>query len=157
MATTETFTATLTATDRGRVMVRVPFDPSTVWGNKDRHHVTGTVDGRSVRGSVDELDDGYGLVLGPAWQRDSGLEPGSEVVVSLAPEGPQRTALAPDVAAALDAEPAAAAFFDSLATFYRKGYLLWVDATKRRPDVRAARIAEMIELLKAGTKERPKG
>ena len=72
-------------------------------------------------------------------------------------EGPQRTDLAPDVAAALEAEPAAAAFFDSLAQFYRRGYLRWIDATKRSPEKRAARIAEMIELLTAGIKERPQG
>ncbi len=75
----------------------------------------------------------------------------------LTPEGPQRDDLAPDIAAALDAEPAAAAMFDSLAQFYRRAYLRWIDGTKRRPDVRAARIAEMVELLKAGHKERPRG
>lgn len=32
----------------------------------------------------------------------------------------------------------------------------WIDATTRRPEVRAARIAETIQLLKAGCKERPK-
>ena len=71
------------------------------------------------------------------------------------PEGPQRGDLAPDVAGALDAEPEAAAFFDGLAPFYRRGYLRWIDGTKRRPEVRAARIAEVVELLKAGEKERP--
>jgi hypothetical protein len=50
----------------------------------------------------------------------------------------------------------AGAFFDSLAQFYRKGYLRWIDATKRRPDVRAERIAEVVRLLNAGVKERPR-
>jgi len=36
-----------------------------------------------------------------------------------------------------------------------EGYFRWIDATKRRPDVRAARIAERVELLKAGRKQRP--
>lgn len=70
-------------------------------------------------------------------------------------EGPQRDDLAADVAAALAAEPEAAAFFDSLAQFYRNGYLRWIDATKRRPEERAARIAEVVRLLEAGIKERP--
>ena len=69
------------------------------------------------------------------------------------PEGPQRADLADDVAAAPDANPAAAAFFDGLAQFYRKGYLRWIDATKRRPDLRAGRIARMVELLAAGVKD----
>jgi uncharacterized protein YdeI (YjbR/CyaY-like superfamily) len=75
--------------------------------------------------------------------------------VVLEPEGPQRDDLEPDIVAALDAEPDAGVFFDSLAQFYRRAYLRWIDGTRRRPDVRAERIAEMVELLKAGHKERP--
>ena len=41
-----------------------------------------------------------------------------------------------------------------MARFYRRGYLRWIDGTKRRPDVRAARIAEVVSLLEAGHKER---
>jgi uncharacterized protein YdeI (YjbR/CyaY-like superfamily) len=74
--------------------------------------------------------------------------------VALAPEGPQRDNLAPDIAAALEAEPEAGAFFDSLAQFYRNAYLRWIDSTKRSPDLRAARIDETVALLKAGVKQR---
>ena len=49
----------------------------------------------------------------------------------------------------------AGAFFDGLAQFYRRAFLRWIDATKRRPDERARRIAEMIDLLRRGEKERP--
>jgi len=69
---------------------------------------------------------------------------------------PQRGDLADDIAAALAADPAAGAFFDTLAQFYRKAYLRWIDATTRRPDLRAARIAEVADLLAAGIKERPR-
>ncbi|HTJ74666.1 MAG TPA: YdeI/OmpD-associated family protein [Acidimicrobiales bacterium] len=157
MPAPETFTSILTTDDRGRVVVPVPFDPNRAWGDKPRHHITGTVAGHRVRGPLDAVEDGYRLTLGAAWLRDYPIVVGSEVAVTLAPEGPQRAELPPDVAEALEADPAAAAFFDALATFYRKGYLRWIDGTKRRPDVRAARIAEMIDLLKAGKKERPRG
>ncbi|HEY4866066.1 MAG TPA: YdeI/OmpD-associated family protein [Candidatus Dormibacteraeota bacterium] len=40
--------------------------------------------------------------------------------------------------------------FDSLATFYRKGWLR-IDATKRRPEVRAERIAEIVALSRWAT------
>jgi hypothetical protein len=140
-----------------RVYVPVPFDPDEVWGHKPRHHVAGTVNGMGVRAVVESIEAGRGFVLGPAWRRDCGIAPGHEVTVSIHPEGPQRGDLAPDVAAALDAEPVAGAFFDSLAQFYRRAYLRWIDGTKRRPDIRAARIAEFVELLKAGHKERPTG
>ena len=63
----------------------------------------------------------------------------------------------PDVAAAFAANPAAGTFFDTLAQFYRQqAYLRWIDATARRPDVRAARIAEVVDLLAAGIKQRPR-
>jgi uncharacterized protein YdeI (YjbR/CyaY-like superfamily) len=85
-----------------------------------------------------------------------GYSIGDDVAVELAPEGPQRADLADDIATALAASPAAGAFFDTLAQFYRKAYLRWIDGTARRPDVRAARIAEVVGLLAAGVKERPR-
>src|SRR3954468_7241295 len=90
------------------------------------------------------------------WMRDTGIAVGDAVITELAPEGPQRVDLADDIAAALDANPAAAAFFDTLAQFYRKAYLRWIEATTRRPDLRAARITETVSLLAAGIKERPR-
>jgi uncharacterized protein YdeI (YjbR/CyaY-like superfamily) len=88
--------------------------------------------------------------------QDTGVALGDEVIAELEPEGPQRSGLADDVASALEANPAAAAFFGTLAQFYRKAYLRWIDATKRRPELRAARIAEVVELLAAEIKERPR-
>lgn len=149
------FTVVVTKDERRRVLVPVPFDPDSAWGPKREHRVHGTVNGMGVRAVVEPLGDGHGILLGPAWRRDCGVAPGDQVDVVLTPEGPQRDDLAPDVAAALDAAPAAGEFFDSLAQFYRRAYLRWIDATKRRPDLRAARIAEMVHLLEAGHKERP--
>ena len=151
------YDATVMVDRRRRVIVPVPFVPDDVWGTKARHHIAGTVNGMGVRAVVEPLSDGHGIVLGAAWRRDCGIAPGDQVAVVLVPEGPQRADLAPDVAAALDAEPSAGAFFDSIAQFYRNAYLRWIDATKRSPATRAARIATMVELLKAGMKERPRG
>ncbi len=137
-----------------KAIIRLPFDPNTVWGEKDRHHITGGVNGCSIRGALAMDADGYFLLLGPAWLRDSRVVVGDSVRVELKAEGPQMEQLADDITAALEAEPEALAFFQGLATFYRKGYLRWIDATKRRPDLRAERIAEVIRLLKAGQKQR---
>lgn len=150
-----TFTTTAASAARGRVLIPVPFDPDTVWGAKARHHIRGTVNQMPVRGVVEPVADGYGFTLRPAWLRDCGLAVGDTVTVHIEPEGPQRADLAADVAAALETHPQAAAFFDSLAQFYRKGYLRWIEATKRRPEQRPLRIAEMIRLLEAGHKQRP--
>ena len=151
-----TFETEVVADSKGRVLVPVPFDPDTVWGDKVRHHITGSVNGHGVRGVIDDSGEIRGVLLGPAWRRDCGVAPGDRVSVILQPEGPQRDGLPDDVASALDASPAAGEFFDSLAQFYRKAYLTWIDATKRSPELRAERIAEMVTLLEAGQKERPR-
>jgi uncharacterized protein YdeI (YjbR/CyaY-like superfamily) len=80
----------------------------------------------------------------------------ADAVVEQEPEGPQRGELAEDFAAALAADPGAGASFDTLAQFYRKAYLRYLDAAKRRPDLRAERIAEVTGLLADGIKERPR-
>ena len=155
MPTPQRFSTQLISGTRNRVFVPVPFDPDEPWGRKTEHHVHGTVNGMSVRGVIEPLADGRGVVLGPAWRRDCGLGAGDAVEVVLEPEGPQRDDLAADVAAALADNPQAGEFFDSLAQFYRRAYLRYIDATKRRPDERAARIAEVVGLLGAGIKQRP--
>jgi hypothetical protein len=149
------FTTTVSPASRGHVLIPVPFNPDTVWGTKPRHHIGGTVNAMRVRGVVAPAGDGFGFTLGPAWLRDCGLAVGDTVTVNIEPEGPQRDDLAEDIAAALDAHPEAAAFFDALAQFYRRAYLRWIDATKRRPEQRAQRITEMIQLLEARHKQRP--
>jgi uncharacterized protein YdeI (YjbR/CyaY-like superfamily) len=98
---------------------------------------------------LESAEDDFFLALGPAWRRDNGLAAGAKVTVELSPDGPQSDELSRDVAGALDGEPEAKVFFDSMAIFYRKNYIRWIESAKR-PETRAARIAEMIESLKAG-------
>jgi len=149
------FRATIGGEEKSRVYIVLPFDAAQSWGERSRYHVAGTIDGAPFRGVIEKAGAKFILPLGPAWRRSVGLKPGDEVELVLGLEGPMRSQLAPDIAAALEAEPAAAAFFDSIAQFYRKGYLRWIDATKRSPDVRAERIAEMVRLMKAGEKNPP--
>jgi hypothetical protein len=147
------FSVTVSDGGRGRVFVPVPFDADAEWGPKTRHPVGGTLNGTRVRGVVQLQNGVQGFLVGLAWLRGSDLAPGDEAEVYLEPEGPQRQDLADDVAAALEASPRAAQFFDSLAQFYRRGYLRWIDATKRSPEMRRDRIATMVELLEAGIKD----
>jgi hypothetical protein len=150
------FDAFVAAGPRGRAVIEIPFDPDEVWGAKAEHPVGGTIDGRRVRGRVVRDGGQWTFSLGPMWIRDAGVPVGGSVVVELAPEGPVRDDLAGDISAALAASPAAAAFFDTLAQFYRKAYLRWIDATVGRPEVRAERITRVVELLADGVKQRPR-
>jgi Bacteriocin-protection, YdeI or OmpD-Associated/Domain of unknown function (DUF1905) len=152
----ERFRVQITADPRGNGVITVPFDPDEVWGAKAVHHVAGTVNGCRVRVTLAPGDAGWAFTLNPSRMAGTGAAVGSEAEVELRPEGPQRGDLADDIAAALTATPAAGAFFDTLAQFYRRAYLRYIDATTRRPDLRAARIAEVVGLLADGVKERPR-
>ncbi len=142
------FEATLQSDTRRRVYLPLPGEPNV-------RHVAGTVSGMRYRGAVESIDGSPALVLGPAWRRDCGLKAGDRVRVELEPEGPQRQDLAPDLAAALGASPAAAEFWDELAQFYRRAYLRWIDGTKRNPSLRAERIGTVVALLERSVKSRP--
>lgn len=150
--TTQRFKATMVRYG-SRTLIPIPFNPDELWGAKPRHHVRGSVDAYMVRGPLTSDGTDYYLPLGAAWLRGTGLQEGAEVEVVLEPEGPQTDELPVDVAAALAAEPEARAYFAGLATFYRKGYLKWI-AGARRPEVRQGRIEVVVELLKAGKKQR---
>ena len=134
----------------------VPFDPDEAWGAKAAHPVGGTINGKQVRGTIAPDGSGWAFTVSPMWMSDCGVAADDDVIIELAPEGPLRGDLADDIAAALEANPAAAAFWDTLAQFYRKAYPRWIDATARRPDLRAARIAEVVDLLAAAIKQRPR-
>jgi hypothetical protein len=150
------FRAVIAAGPRDGAVITMPFDPDEAWGAKADHPVGGSIDGRRIRARLVPADGEWVLILAQNRLHGLGLSIGDDVTVELAPEGPQRGDLADDIAGALAANPAAAAFFDTLAQFYRKAYLRWIDATTRRPDLRAARIAEVVDLLAAGIKERPR-
>ena len=139
---------------KGSLKIDLPFDPDAVWGTKERHHVGGTIAGHKLRAVIDQ--GARSFTLGAMWAADCPVAVGDEVEVVLWPEGPQRDELADDVAAALAADPKAGAFFDSLAQFYRRAYLRWIDATKKSPELRVERIAEVVRLCHDGVKERPR-
>ena len=155
MEVTRRYDTIVTKGARGRVMVPVPFDPDQVWGPKPQHHVAGTVNGMGVRAVIEhsrtatescsERPGGATAVSPPAigspWPSTPRARRATTWPTTCAtPSRPNRTP---------------AAFFDSLAQFYRRAYLKWIDSTKRRPDVRVERIQEVIGLLKQGIKQRP--
>jgi hypothetical protein len=144
--------AVIAAGPRDSTVITMPFDPDAAWGAKADHPIGGC----RIRTRLVPAGGGRVLTLAPKRPRGMGIAIGDDVTAELAPEGPQRGDLADDIAAALAASPAAGAFFDTLAQFYRKAYLRWIDATTRRPDLRAAHIAEVVDLLAARIKERPR-
>ncbi len=133
--------------------VAIPFSPREAWGAMPRYHVTGTINGISVRGTLGALGQDYFLRLGAAWMRDSGVEPETNVTVRLSLEGPQEGNIAPDITKALSGNKKAKAFFDGLPTFYRKNFIRWIESAKRE-ETRVKRINEMMKLLEESKREK---
>jgi hypothetical protein len=117
------FKATAEGRPGGGMAIKLPFEPAVAWGERERYDVTGTINGHRVRGKLAPRSGRFVLELGPTWCRDATIAIGAQVVVLLIPEGPQLSGMAEDIAAALDAEPDARRFFESLATFYRKNFI----------------------------------
>src|SRR6266849_187341 len=99
----KSFRAKIEGAQKGRAYIVLPFKPEGVWGPRSRYHVAGTINGRGVRGALEQFVKGYFLPLGPAYRRGAGLQLGDPVTVVLTAEGPQREALAADIVAALNA------------------------------------------------------
>jgi hypothetical protein len=132
---------------------RFPSTRTLNGGRKPRHPVAGTVNGMRVRGVVELHDGVHGFLVRPAWLRGCHLAAGDHVQVHIEPEGPQRADLADERGRASERQSDFGPVLDGLAQFYRRGYLRWIDATKRSPELRQQRIATMVELLEAGVKD----
>ena len=150
---TERFRTIVVGRPRGGITVEIPFDPSGPWGELDAYHVNGTVGGQMFRGVLTRDDGAWALRLGPSWCRWPGFGSGDEIEVVMAPEGPRTSTMGGDVEAAFAAEPAAARFFDSMPSFYRNNLARWIEDAKR-PETRARRVAESVDLAKQGKRER---
>ena len=150
--TVRSFRETAVRNRSGGVSVPVPFDPAEAWGPRDRYHVGGTIEGRTFRTTLVRGGGSWQIALGPKSGCGARLLDGQMVAVELSPEGPDLPA---DVQEALARRPRARSAFEGLATFYKKGWLRWIGGTKRHPDLRAKRIAEMVRLVEEGHKERP--
>ena len=130
-----------------RAIITLPFDPNKVWGQRARHHASGTIDGHPYRGLLEPAGVGFFLALGPAWRRQNELDAGVTVEVVLSPDGLQVADLSADVSQALESEPAARSRFESFPTGQRRNIIRWIESAKR-PETRASRIKRAIRFLK---------
>lgn len=133
-----------------RAAVALPFSPEKVWGPRGRFVTSGTVAGRAWRGPLEPVGDGrFVALLDP----EHPVAVGATVEVVLAAEDPLADNVAPDVAAALRSDPEAREFFEDLAGYYRRNFIRGIEGAKR-PETRAARIAEMMALLRQRRREK---
>lgn len=136
-----------------RCWVVLPDDLPRRWGEKSHYYLTGEIEGHPFRGRAERKDGVFILPLGTTWLKDNGVEPNQHVNCHLRLEGPLVDELTADIREAIQADLDAQAFFESIAPFYRKAYLRWIESA-RTPATRTNRIAETVQCLRKGQMQR---
>jgi len=148
------FEAVLEAGDGdGGVFVVVPFSVAEVYGTRGRVPVRAALDGFPYTGSLTPLGDGHhALLVLKQIRRAIDKTIGDTVRVALSRDSSERKVTPPDdLAAALQEQPAAAAYFAKLAFSHQREYVRWLEGAKK-PETRARRLAETVERLARGLK-----
>jgi hypothetical protein len=151
MSSEQRFSATVESGERGRVFVRIPFDPNEVWGKKARHYVRGTLAGTPFETSLGARGGVVFFPIGKELRATAGVDVGSTVKVVIVPT--EATSVGPpeDLDAALRRSKAARAFFDGLTPFARNQWIGWITSAKRE-ETRKGRVAKAVKQLAAEQK-----
>jgi Bacteriocin-protection, YdeI or OmpD-Associated/Domain of unknown function (DUF1905) len=115
-----------------------------------RFPVVATVNGYTWRTSVARMGGEFVLGLNREVRDGAGVQAGDEAEVTIElDEAPREVEVPADLAAALAADPQAAASFGRMAFTHRKEYARWI-AEAKRDDTRQRRLAQAVEMIRAG-------
>ncbi len=145
------FSATLSLENKNATGIHVPAAAVEALGGGRRPAVVATVNGYTYRATVMGYDPADPLMPFSAEHRAaSGLKAGDAIEVELVLDTAPRDVEVPDdLAAALDADPAAKAFFDGLSNSNKRVHTLSVEGAKT-PETRARRVEKAVALLREG-------
>jgi Bacteriocin-protection, YdeI or OmpD-Associated/Domain of unknown function (DUF1905) len=144
------FRTTIVRSGKTATGIQVPDEVVAALGSGKRPAVKVTVNGYSYRSSVASIGGVFMVSLSAEHRAGAGVGGGDEVDVDLELDtAPREVAVPPDLAAALDAEPAARATFDGLSYSNRSWHVLQVTGAKS-DETRQRRIARSVDTLKRG-------
>ncbi len=145
------FTAILGGASGERPSVEIPFDVRREYGAA-RAKVIATVNGVKLRTTVAVYGGKSFVGFRKEIREAARIEIGDRVKVRLEPDREERVVELPEeLAAAFMKERAAKAAFDSLSFTHRNEYGKWV-ASGKKPETRARRVKQAMEMLRKGTK-----
>jgi hypothetical protein len=123
---------------------------ATVGEGAKRFPVVATVNGYTWQTSVSRMGGEFLLGLNREVRTAAGVQAGdaAEVIIEL-DETTREVDVPADLAAALAADPQAAASFERMAYTHRKEYCRWIDDAKRA-ETRLRRVAQAVEMIRAG-------
>src|SRR3954452_20887797 len=130
--------------------MRTPDDVVEALGKGKRPPVRVTINGYTYRNTVAVMGGEYMVGVSAEHRAGAGVKGGDTVDVDIELDTqPREVSVPPDLAAALDAEPAARRTFDGLSYSNRSWHALSVEGAKS-DDTRQRRIAKSVEALAAG-------
>jgi Bacteriocin-protection, YdeI or OmpD-Associated/Domain of unknown function (DUF1905) len=143
------FRTTIVQSGRTTTGIRVPDEVMESLAAGKRPAVKVTVNGYSYRSTVASMGGEAMVSLSAEHRAGAGVAGGDEVEVDLELDtAPRQVDVPPDLAAALDAEPAARSTFDGL-SYSKSWHVLQVTGAKT-DETRQRRIARSVETLKQG-------
>lgn len=144
------FRATIQQTGKTACGIEVPEAVVDALGGSRRPAVVVTLDHYTYRSTVAPMNGGFWVGVNAEHREASGLGAGDEVQVTLALDtAPRELEVPPELAAALDADPVARAFFDGLSYSNRRVFTLSVEGTNN-PETKARRVEKAIALMHEG-------
>ncbi|HEV3495722.1 MAG TPA: YdeI/OmpD-associated family protein [Actinomycetes bacterium] len=144
------FRTTIVQTGKTTTGIEVPDEVMDALGSGKRPAVKVTVNGYSYRSTVASMGGRSMVSLSAEHRAGAGVAGGDEVEVDLEPDtAPREVTVPDDLAAALDAEPAARATFDGLSYSNKSWHVLQVTGAKTE-ETRQRRITRSVEALRQG-------
>jgi hypothetical protein len=144
------FRTTILQTGKTTTGIPVPDEVVEALGSGRRPAVKVTVNGYTYRSTVAPMGGTFMISLSAEHRAAAGLAGGQEVEVDLELDtAPREVTVPPDLAAALDAEPAARRTFDGLSYSNQSWHVLQVTGA-RTDETRQRRIARSVATLKEG-------
>jgi len=144
------FHTTIIQTGKTAAGIRVPDEVVAALGAGKRPPVRVTIQGYTYRTTIAVMGGEFWFGVNAEHRSGAGVAGGDEVDVEIEVDrAPREVAVPADLAAALDAEPAARRTFDALSYSNKSWHVLQVEGAKT-PETRQRRIAKSVEILAAG-------
>jgi len=130
--------------------LEVPAEVVDALGAGKRPAVSVTIGGHTYRSTIAPMGGRFLLPLSAENRTAAGVVAGDEVDVTVErDDAPREVLVPPDLQAALDADPAAKAFFEGLSKSNRQRHVLSVEGAKT-PETRARRVEKAVVSLREG-------
>jgi Bacteriocin-protection, YdeI or OmpD-Associated/Domain of unknown function (DUF1905) len=144
------FRATLEATGGTTTGFTVPPEIVDALGSGKRPPVIVTIQGHTYRNTIAVYGGVYMLGVSAEHREKAGVKAGDEVDVDVELDtAPREVTVPPDLAAALDADPAARATFDRISYSNKSWHVLQVEGAKT-DETRQRRIEKSVAMLSEG-------